>query len=140
MRKGLKIFLGLVVVLALLVMCLLIYQSAGPKDVKLEKGWQLIQIDGRVPKGAIVIVNEKSNARLPNENPETKRVTGYITQGRVNFHEAMWMVTDSSVWVYFPEDYEFIQKKYDFSQTCLEKLSSLIGKEVLSMDEYDVGH
>jgi len=106
----------------------------GPRIIHLDKGWQKIQINGIVPKGATVIVGIDSDATLPSDDD---RYTGYINQGRVNFHESMWMITKTSVWVYYPEDYEFLQKKDNFSEQCVKKMSDLGGTLI---SEYDVGH
>ena len=140
MKNLFKVVVCLVVLAAVAVGSVLLYRSVGPNDIELESGWQLIQIDGKIPKGAIVIVTENSNAVLPNPDPETKRLTGYVNQGRINFYEPMWIVTETPVWVFYPEEYEFIQKKVDFYQQCLDKLSELTGKKQISMSEYDVGH
>lgn len=114
----------------------LINSLTGPRVIHLEKGWQKIQINGIVPKGAIVIVDIDSKATLPSDDA---RYTGYINQGRVNFHESMWMMTETSVWVYYPDDYEFLQKKDNFSEQCSQKMSDL-GGLTKTIPEYDVGH
>ena len=134
----------MVIFIVVLVFCgvhLLVNKLTGPKDIKLSIGWQLVQINGVIPKGTVLIVSSESNAVLPNQNPETKQATGFINQGRVNFYKSTWVMTKTKIWVYLPsDDYEFLTKKNDFVAQCQQKLSDLTeGKDIL-VDEYDVGH
>lgn len=139
--KNKKSIIWVVLVLVLVVGAfILIGKFIGPSKVKLETGWQLIQINGIVPKGTVLIVSTESNTVLPTDG-YSKRKNAYISQGRVNFYKSIWVMTKTKVWAYYPDnDYEFIIKKNDFIKTCQEKLSLLTdGKEIL-LDEYDVGH
>ena len=138
MKKFGKYFLTIVLALSLFLGAIgLVDWVTGPKTIKVVSGWQKIQIDGVIPKGMIVIVNTDSNAILPSED---SRSTGYINEGRINFYESMWMITKTPVWVFCPEDYEFLQKKDNFSDECLEKLSDLTKTKQTSISEYFVGH
>jgi hypothetical protein len=139
MKKFGKFLLVVLVSVLIMLIVVSLWRSTCPKDVKLQSGWQLVQINGVVPKGAVVIVSADSDAVLPNDS-ETNRATGYIYEGRVNFNQPMWMITKNPVWVFYPDKYEFLQKKDKFDLQCNEKLSSLVGKNVLVIDEYDVGH
>lgn len=113
----------------------------GPKDVKLESGWQLIEINGIVPKGAVLIVSDDSDTILPNEHPETRGDTGYVTQGRVNFYMKYWVITKAKVWAYYPpKTDDFLVKRNDFVTECQQKLSDLTDGEGILVNEYDVGH
>lgn len=145
-KVKIRIFLArmLMFVLVLAVgfgICSIFTKLTGPKDVELVSGWQLVEINGIVPKGTVLIVSTESATVLPNQNPETRQVTGYINQGRVNFYKEYWVITKTRVWAYYPpQDYEFLIKRNNFVAECQKKLSELTeGKDVL-VDEYDVGH
>ena len=117
-------------------------QLTSPQDINLTPGWQLIQLNGIVPKGSIAIIGsvKVGDTVLLCQNPRNRKATGFIQQGRINFYESMSVVTKTPVWVYFSKSYEFIIKKSAFSEECRQKMSQLTEKKVISIDEYDVGH
>lgn len=141
-KKFLVRLLAVIVVLAIgFGLCSLINKLSAPKDVELVSGWQMIQINGIVPKGAVLIVSNDAGTVLPSLLPEDKQATGFISEGRVNFYKSAWVITRIKVWAYFPSgDYEFLVKKTDFLTQCQEKLSDLTGGKAILANEYDVGH
>ncbi|MFA6185160.1 MAG: hypothetical protein WCT51_04530 [Candidatus Shapirobacteria bacterium] len=134
-----KISILVLLLLGISVFFLINYELS-PKNLKINEGWQLVQINNEiVPRGAIIIVDFKSDTFLPGD-PETKRADGFVFQGRVIFYEPMKVITKTPVWIYFPEKYGFIQKVDNFSDECLKKLSNLTGKNETNVSEYFIGH
>lgn len=138
-RKGWKIILAVLIIAIVGGAFWLFSWLNSPKDVKLNPGWQQIQLEGIVPSGAVVIVDQDSNAVFPSKNPETKQKNAFVSQGRINFLDGGWIITENKVWVYYPAEYEFILDKGEFNQECLDKLSDLTGNTETSCKEFDFG-
>ena len=113
----------------------------GHKTIEVVPGWQkMSSINGVIPKGSILIASVDSNLVLPGDD-QIKQSDGFISRGVVIFNEKKYAISKGSVWVYAPEDYEFLIKADNFLLQCDEKMSDLTGGTIKRAESiYFVGH
>ena len=113
----------------------------GHKTIEVVPGWQKMNsINGIVPKGSILIASVDSNLVLPGDD-QIEQSDGFISRGVVIFNEKKYAISRRSVWIYAPEDYEFLLKTDSFLLQCDEKMSDLTGGTIKRAESvYFVGH
>ena len=133
-----KILVVILVILLAAAVGYIIYSSIAekPKPVEVHVGWNDFQtIDGIVPKGAIIVASEETNLIIPGDR-ETKKKTGFITGGVVIVYSDTTFTSEGKVWIYIPEDYEFITMVNLFSSELVDKMSDLVGHKVDRVENF----
>ena len=139
MKKAKSLLIAILLIAILGGMALVNFWT-GPKPIKVVTGWQKFEeINGIIPKGAYVVVSSFANF-VALGNHEIKELDGFITEGVIIFCESRHCFSQGSVWIYIPEDYDFIIKLNGFSTQCDEKLSDLVGEEKEVKSTYVIGH
>lgn len=132
-------FVTIVVVLTLLITTIVFWsQLQGQKveNVSLKAGWQKIQLNGIIPTGSVLVVNEDAITVFPSASRQTINVS----EGRIDVLDPLWVVTQTAVWVYYPPSYTLSLDRGYFWDECLQKLSDLTGEQSFTMKEYSFGH
>lgn len=136
MKKFLKCSAVIFVLVLIGVAIFFFFWKQTPKLIDLVPGWQeKTEIDGIVPKGAIMVISESSNLIFPGDS-DSKQKTGFTKEGVIVFNQKDYCVSEGSVWIYIPEKYEVLVKLENFLPQCDEKLSELTEKENTVKDLY----
>lgn len=140
MKKFFRVMVYLFAVLGIFLAIYFGFKLINPKPIELTPGWQkLEEINGVIPKGAIMVVSDSSNLVLPGDS-ETKEQTGFVREGIVIFYTEKHCVSEGSVYVYYPtEEYSTLFKADDLLVQANEKLSELTGKQNENQNLYFVG-
>ena len=98
--------------------------KSSPDKIVLQPGWQKMQqVTGEIPKGSIVITSTKSALSLPGSK-ET-HVSCYPIEGAIIFNEKAYCTTKGPVWIYCPDEYEFMLEMENLLLQGDEKLAEL---------------
>lgn len=112
--------------------------KSSPDKIVLQPGWQKMQqVIGEIPQGSVMVVSVDSALTLPGDSQST----GFVSRGVIVFNEKRYVVSKGPVWVFCPENYEFLLKNDGFLSQCDEKILDLTGGVIKKADNlYFVGH
>jgi hypothetical protein len=132
-------------VLGLLLVVVLVYIvyiniANSPKPIEAKTGWtKMILVSNIVPKGAIIVSTQDSNLIIP-EDRNSKTKTGFISGGVIIVYDDTVFTSESLVWIFTPEKYEFLIKVDDLNTQLNEKMSDLTdGKQTEVKNFYFAG-
>lgn len=133
-----KIIVVILIVLLLAAIGYIVYTNIAEaaKPVELQVGWNKFDnIDGIVPKGAIIVASSETNLIIPGER-ETKKRTGFISGEVVIVYSDTVFTSEGETWIFVPEEYEFILKMDLFSSEIEDKMTDLNGGKAIDMISY----
>jgi hypothetical protein len=102
---------------------------------KLEPGWNLVQLNGRVPAGTIIVFSDKSELIVVKEGDSNVSSTP-LRSGRATVVYAQRIISSKPVWVYSLPEGKGTIKINSFSDECLQKWETLNGGDISNYNEY----